>query len=254
MQKNKIIIGALIAVALTTSSFRSVNAADNCDFKNNLKELTDAQTTLQLNDNQENILKELSIRKKIISQAINCSINETLGLQSDIKLAETNSFELSGIKNKIISRLDEIISYYQSQNDAVSNLGIRGSKTFSANLKSWRNSNYIPILELGKNFIIFAKNQNVLQTTQNRLNQISITLKTLGLADNQKISNILNQTEKNIKTANEDNAHAEDIFRRLEWPNNVSDIIVSSLQHLKDAYQNFFDIGTEAQNIISNPK
>ena len=255
MQKNNIFIGALLATALISSSFhRAEAAADSCVFKDNFKELATAQAALQLNDSQENIIKELSIRKRILSQAINCSVNETLSLQSSIKLAETNSPELRDIKSRIISRLDEIIGYYQTQNNAVSDLGIGGSKIFSANLKSWRDSNYIPMSELGKNFIVFVKNQDVLQTTQNRLNQINLTLKTLGVADNQKISDILNQARKNIGMANESNDQAKDIFRRLIWPNNVSDMMISSLQRLKDAYQNFFDIGTEAQSIISSSK
>jgi len=254
MQKNKLIIGALIAVALMSPLFYRAEAADACDFKDNLKELLSAQAALRANDSQENILKELSVRKKIISQAIDCSIRETLGLQSSVKLAEANSPALREIKNRIISRLDEIIGYYQTQNGAVRDLGIGGSKIFSANLKSWRDSNYVPVSELGNNFIVFVKNQDVLQTTQNRLNQMTLTLKTLGLADNQKISGLLNQAEKNIRMANEDNLLAEDIFKRLAWPNNVSDIMVSSLQRLKDSYQNFFDLSKEAQSIISNSK
>ncbi len=263
MQKKNLVIGALIVTALATLSlYRAEAAADgstqltinSCDFKDNFKELATAQVALQLNDSQENIIKELSVRKRILSQAINCSINETLSLQSSIKLIETNSPELREIKNRIISRLDEIIGYYQTQSNAVSDLGIGGSKIFSANLKSWRDSNYVPMSELGKNFLVFVKNQDVLQTAQNRLNQISLTLKTLGLTDNQKISDILNQAGKNIRMANEDNGRAEDIFKRLTWPNNVSDMMISSLQRLKDAYQNFFDIGKEAQNIISNSK
>ncbi|MDO8664059.1 MAG: hypothetical protein Q7K44_00685 [Candidatus Liptonbacteria bacterium] len=255
MQKNNIFIGAMLATVLISSSFhRAEAAADSCDFKDNFKELATTQAALQLNDSQENIIKELSVRKRILSQAINCSINETLSLQSSLKLAETNFTELREIKNRIISRLDEIIGYYQMRNSAVNDLGIGGSKIFSANLKSWRDSNYVPMSELGKNFLVFVKNQDVLQTTQNRLNQISLTLKTLGVADNQKISDILSQAGKNIGMANENNDQAKDIFRRLIWPNNVSDMMISSLQRLKDAYQNFFDIGKEAQNIISSSK
>ncbi|MDP3948809.1 MAG: hypothetical protein Q8Q17_02570 [bacterium] len=254
MQKKNFIVGVLAIMALTTSFFGRAEATDGCDFRDNLKELSSAQAALRSNDSQENILKELSVRKKIISQAIDCSIRETLGLQSSVKLAEANSPALREIKNRIISRLDEIIGYYQTKNGVVGDLGIGGSKIFSANLKSWRDSNYVPVSELGNNFIVFVKNQDVLQTTQNRLNQMTLTLKTLGLADNQKINDGLNKAGKNIRMANEENLLAEDIFKRLIWPNNVSDLMVSSLQHLKDSYQNFFDIGEEAQSIISSSK
>lgn len=252
MKKN--IIGALIAAAVMGLSFNGAEAAGNCSFNDNFKELYSAQAALRLNENQENILKELSIRKKIIGRAISCSIDEALSSQSELRIAETNSQDLSGIKNRIISKFDEIIGYYQTQNGSVGDLGIAGSKIFSANLKSWRDSNFVPMSDIEKNFLVFLKNQDVIQTAQNRFNQISLTLKTLGLSDNQKISGILNEADKNIQLANDGNNQAEDIFKRLAWPSNVSDIMVSSLQHLKDAYQNFFDIGTEAQNIISSSK
>lgn len=236
------------------SSFHGASAANNCDFKNNLKELSDAQAVSQSNDSQENIKKELTVRKKILSQTIACSVNETLSLQSSVKLAEAGSSELREIQNRMISKLDDMIDYYKSQEGAIGDLGIGGSKIFSANLKSWRNSNYVPMADLGKNFLIFTKNQDIIQITRNRLNQINITLKALGLDDNQKISDMLNQARKNIRFADEENGLAKDVFKRLVWPNDVSDIMVSSLQRLKDAYQNFFDIGKEAQGIISNSK
>src|SRR3989344_6377400 len=251
MKKTNILIGAIFILALVTSSFHRADAANNCDFKSNLKELSEAQAGSRFDDSQENIKKELSVRKKILSQTIACSVNETLSLQSGIKLAPVSSAELREIQNRMILKLDEMIDYYKSQENVIGDLGIGGSKIFSANLKAWRNSNYVPMTDLGKNFLIFTKNQDILQTTQNRLNQINLTLKTLGLDDNQKISEMLNQARKNIRSADEENGLVKNVFKRLTWPNDISDVMVSSLQHLKDAYQNFFDIGKEAQSIIS---
>ena len=140
MKKRSIFTGAIFTVALVISYFHGAGAADNCDFKNSLKELSEAQAVSQLNDSQENIKKELSIRKRILNQTIACSVNETLSLQSSIKLAETNSPELRGIQNRMISRLNDMIDYYRAQESIIGDLGIGGSKIFSANLKSWRNS------------------------------------------------------------------------------------------------------------------
>ncbi len=251
MKKTNILIGSLAFVSLVaTFSFNSAKAAGSCDFREGLKELSGIQTLSQPENGPEKIKNELSIRKKLIGQTIDCAINETLSIQSGLKTVETNYPGLNDIKNRLISKLDEIIGYYQTQKNLVNDLGIEGSKIFSANLKSWRSSNFVPMAEFGENFIIFSKNQDILQTAQNRADQITLTFKTLGLTDNKKISSILNDAIKNIRLANDDNSQAQDIFKRMSWPNNASDLIISSLQHLKDAYQNFFDIGKETENTL----
>ncbi len=250
MKKTNVFIGFMAVAVLTALSFNQTKAAVNCDFKEGLKELSAIQALSQANDGPEKIKNELSVRKKLIGQTIDCAVNEALSVQSGLKTVETNYPGLNDIKSRLVSKLDEIVGYYQTQKNLVNDLGIEGSKIFSANLKLWRSSNFVPMAELGENFIIFSKNQDILQTAQNRLNQISITLKTLNLADNQKISSILNDARKNIRLANDDNSQVQDIFKRMSWPNNASDLIISSLRYLKDAYQNFFDIGKETGNIL----
>ncbi|MEK7546620.1 MAG: hypothetical protein AAB536_00320 [Patescibacteria group bacterium] len=253
-----IVFGVFAAAALAATPFYSANskvyAENNCDFRQGLKNLSMAGTDSRENYSQENVRKELDVRKEILNLATDCAIGEALEIQSNVKSAQANYPEIRDDRNRILSRLDEIISYYRIQKDAIKDLGIEGSKIFSANLRIWRDSNYVPMDELGKNFLIFAKNQDILQITQNRFNQISLTLKTLGLADNQKISDILNQARKNLRLAGENNDSVKNIFKRLAWPNDASDLMVSSLRYLKDAYQNFFDISKEAQEIISSAK
>jgi len=254
MRKINIVIGAAIFTALIIPPSYKASAAANCDFTNGLKELSKAQAVSMSDDSSESIKNELTARKNLINQAIDCSTSETLSLQSDIKLVDTGYPGLEDIQNSIISKLDDALNYYQAQKNSVNDLGIEGSKTFSINLKSWRDSNYVPVAELGRNFIIFAKNQYILQTTQNRFNQISITLKTLQLADNQKINDYLNQADKNLGMANDENEQIKDAFKTMAWPNDISGLIDSSLGHMKDTYQSFFDISKEAQDIISSSK
>lgn len=243
-------MGFLIVATFVALSFNQAEAAGSCDFKEGIKELSVIQALPQTNDGLEKIKNELSIRKKLIGQTIDCAINETLSVQSGLKTVNTNYPELDDIKSRFVSKLNEIIGYYQMQKNTVNDLGIEGSKIFSANLKSWRASNFIPMAELGENFIIFSKNQDILQTTQNRADQINLTLKTLDLADNQKISGVLNDARKNIRLANDDNNQTRDILKRMSWPNNASDLTISSLKYLKNAYQNFFDIWKETEGIL----
>ena len=250
MKKTNFPMGFLIVATFVALSFNQAEAAGSCDFKEGIKELSVIQALPQTNDGLEKIKNELSIRKKLIGQTIDCAINETLSVQSGLKTVNTNYPELDDIKSRFVSKLNEIIGYYQMQKNTVNDLGIEGSKIFSANLKSWRASNFIPMAELGENFIIFSKNQDILQTTQNRADQINLTLKTLDLADNQKISGVLNDARKNIRLANDDNNQTRDILKRMSWPNNASDLTISSLKYLKNAYQNFFDIWKETEGIL----
>ncbi|HUX36114.1 MAG TPA: hypothetical protein VMV71_03730 [Candidatus Paceibacterota bacterium] len=251
-RKTSIILGAALFTALVVSAPAKAANAANCDFSEGLKALSAAQSASALSDNKETIMNELAIRKNLINQAIDCSVSETLDLQSRVKAADASYAGLNDIQNRIISKLNDVLNYYQAQKDMVGNLGIEGSKTFSAGLESWRESNYVPLAELGSNFIIFSKNQYILQTAANRLNQITVTIKTLQLDDDQKISNDLDQAAKSISLANDDNNQIMNAFRTMAWPNNISALTDSSLSHMKDAYQNFFDISTEAQSIISS--
>jgi hypothetical protein len=129
----------------------------------------------------------------------------------------------------------------------VGDLGIEGSKKFSAGLKEWRNSNYGPMFELGTNFIIFSKNQELMRIAGSRFDQIKRTLKVLDLTDNETIRALLQNAEDNFGKANNDNGRAKEVFRSLSWPNDSLNLITSSLGYLKETYQNFSDIRTEAQ-------
>ncbi len=251
MKIKNILVGALAVAAFLISPLQRAEAAANCDFKNSLKGLAGAQAAV--NDGGS-IKTELDARKSLINQAIDCSITETLAAQSDVKIADTGYSGLEEIQNRIASKFDDILSYYKAQKNSVNDLGIEGSKTFSANLKSWRSSNYVPLAEISRNFIIFAKNQYILQTAQNRFNQVSITLKTLQLADNSKISDGLNRASRNLAAANDENEQIKNAFRTMAWPNNIAALMDSSLGHMRDAYQNFFDVSKEAQEIISNSR
>lgn len=251
MRKINIILGATIFAAFAISPLAKAAAAANCDFGEGLKALSVAQSASALSDSKETTLNELAARKNLINQAIDCSASETLSLQSDIKSVDSSYAGLQDIQTRIISKLNDALNYYQAQKNLVGDLGIEGSKSFSADLKSWRESNYVPIAELGDNFVVFAKNQYILQTATNRLNQITITVKTLQLDGDQKISDDLNQAAKSISMATGDNNQILNAFRTMAWPNSIPDLIDSSLAHMKDAYQNFFDISKEAQSIIS---
>ncbi|MBI4085383.1 MAG: hypothetical protein HY432_02690 [Candidatus Liptonbacteria bacterium] len=254
MRKGTILTGAFLVSALTVTIFNQARAQTNCDFKNNLEKLSVAEEASKIDDGAENIKNELSIRKELLNQALDCSISDALSLQSEVKSTQVGYSDLKNYQARLVSKIDEIIGYYHNQKEVVKDLGIEGSKIFSANLRTWRDSNYAPIEELGKNFPIFARNQDFLQTAQNRLYQISLTLRALELDGDQEIGNLVNQARRQIYSANEDNGYAADIYKRLSWPNNVSGLVLSTLQHLKDAYQSFFEIGSEAQKIISESK
>ncbi len=251
MKIKNILACAMVIAALAISPLHRTEAATNCDFENNLKNLAEAKNAA---NESGDIKAELEARKNLINQAIDCSSSEALGLQSDVKLVDTSYSGLGEIQNRIISKFDDILSYYQAQKNSVNDLGLEGSKNFSANLKSWRDSNYVPLAEISRNFIIFAKNQYILQTAQNRFNQVSITLKTLQLTNDQKISDGLNHAYKNLAAANDENEQVKNALRTMAWPNNIAELMDSSLGHMKDAYQDFFDVSKEAQRIISSSR
>lgn len=253
MRKIKLAIGAIVFSALLAQPHYKASAA-NCDFSGSLNDLSKAQAASALNDSKDNIMAELEIRKGILKQTLDCSADEASNLESEIKSVDTGYPTLPDIQTNLVSKLNDVLNYYQAQKNSVGDLGVEGSKIFSSNLKIWRASNYAPLADLGKNFVIFAQNQYILQTAQNRLSQINIALKTLNLSDNQAIGGDMDQAKKNLSMANSDNDEMKNEFRAMAWPNNIGDLLDSSLNHMKDAYQNFFDVSTEVQKLISASK
>ncbi len=228
-------------------------ATDVCDFKDDLKKFSEV-SGISESGRAEDIKNELDFRKSYLYKVMDCASNEASKFQSKVKSIKTDDGEIKTTRDRIASRFGEIIAYYQIQKNLIGDLGIGGSKIFSANLKSWRNSNYDPIVDLSNNFAIFVKNQDIIQTTENRFNQINLSLKVLELSENQRVRELLQEADKNLKLAKEKNNQAGEIFKNLIWPNNAYDLMISSLEYLKNAYGNFFSIGEETGKIMSASK
>ena len=245
--KTALFVVLCTAIAVSIYSAPRIRAASVCDFEHGFQELSQAKDNTLANDSPENIKIELTLRKIILNQILDCAIHDAMSMQSNIKSLLINDPEIQEIQNRFLSKFDDTINYYRFQKTLVGDLGITGSKKFSINLKELRNSNYEPLVELGTNFIIFSKNQELLRIAGNRFDQIKRTLQALTLTDNETIRALLQNAEDNFRKANNDNSRAKEIFRSLSWPNDSLSIITSSLGHLKETYQNFFDIRNEAQ-------
>ena len=241
----------LTAIAVSMYPAPITLAADACDFQNGFQDLAQKKDDY-LNDNSpDNLRAELDVRKIILNQILDCAIKDALTAQSNVKSLSINDPDIQAIQNRFLSKFDDVVNYYRFQKTLVGDLGIEGSKKFSAGLKEWRNSNHEPLFELGTNFIIFSKNQELMRIAGNRLDQIKRTLQVLALIDYETIRTLLKNAESNFGKANNDNNRAREVFRSLVWPNNSLSIITSSLGYLKETYLNFSDIRTEAQKIIS---
>lgn len=249
--KIALFIVLLTAIAASIYPATTTRAANTCDFQNGLRDLSQKKDSY-INDNSlDNLLSELDTRKAILNQILDCAVGDAANLQSSVKSLSINDPDIQNIQNRLVSKFDDAINYYRFQKILVGDLGIEGSKKFSIDLKEWRNSNYEALFELGTNFIIFSKNQELMRIAGDRFNQIKRTLQALGLTDNETIRTLLQNAEDNFGKANDNNNRAREIFRLLSWPNDSLDRITSSLEYLKETYQNFFDIRTEAQKIIS---
>ncbi len=240
------LFAVLAALVLFFHSPVKTVAANVCEFQSDLKQLSSAET-----NSSSDIQTELAIRRNLLNQIIDCAINDAAKLQSNIKSLSINIPEIKDIQNRLVSKFDEIINYYSYQKTLVNNLGVEGSKRFAINLKDWRASNYTPLAGLGANFEIFSKNQELVQTTENRLNQMEITVRALKLTDYETIRTSLKDAENNFRQAKEYNNQAENVFKRLGQPDYLPILMKSSLEYLKNVYQNFFDIQDETQKIIS---
>ncbi len=247
MRKITLSIVILASIAVSLYSAPRIRAAGACDFAQGFQGLSRAKDNTLANDSSDNLKTELAFRKIILNKILDCAIQDAIGLQLNIKSLQVNDSDIQTIQNRLVSKFNDAIDYYRFQKTLVGDLGVEGSKKFSTGLKEWRSSNYEPLFELGTNFIIFSKNQELMRIAGNRFDQVKRTLQTLQLTDNETIRTLLQNAENNFRKADEGNNRAQEIFRLLSWPNDSSNLITSSLEYLKETYQNFFDIRNEVR-------
>lgn len=225
-------------------------AADNqCQFESDVQGLVEVQNNPNLSYPQ-NVQEELRLRKDILRKIVDCSVTEVQKLEDTTRnLPEPNN-NVAFLKSKFLDRLGEAVDYYNLQKSKVDDVGLQGSKDLAKNLRTWRANTYAPLAADAGNLIVWVKNQDLFATADWRFRQITQTVNSLNLLDQEDIRTYYNEAQQRLNQAKALNDDAGLSLGRTSSPDDTANKIKASLSALSDTYQTFFDLSTAVKKLL----
>jgi hypothetical protein len=237
-----VLAGAGTALAASNPPACSLNKAD-------IKKLDAIQGATAI-DYTGRIRAELAIRKGLLSTTLDCTIKEAKILESNINGISINDPDVQRLQQRVITQAANAVSYYESQKPGVNDLGLQGSRDFAANLKSWREGNYQPLVKQGQNLVVWSHDQTLMQTAQNRMNQVNHAMGLLSIIDNEDMQTPWKDAQGNFKNALDLNQRATMSLKLIDDPDISLNLMKSSLEALSKTYQNFFDLSEALKKVV----
>jgi hypothetical protein len=251
MKKNLFVILSLILFLNFYFIKSPVSYAQNdnqCVFDAKFKELENILKNPDP-DSLKQYNQELSLRKELLSDVLNCLIVNNSNLKDNLnQLNITNSFTRD-IKNKIIKKLDEAQEYYEFRKNRVNGLSIEGLKYTSYSLKTDRESRFIPIENIAEDFILWNKNNELFSFAQKRYDEMNKSIQIFKPEENESIKSALDDAQKKLNDALEKHNLALNAISDFNH-NEAKDFINQSLEGLLGVYKIFYDLSQKAMSLM----
>ncbi len=242
-------IGLFTVLSLIAGVFSPIagaetsNAGSSCTI---LPADIDAVTAAQ----SEGITAELAARKALLTKTIRCAEADAQSLADQINAlpAVPNA---DAIKNQLLGKLNDAENFYEIELGKVADAGISGTQAIARELLAWRASNYAPLVAQIANFTLWASNQALLKTANDRLSQMRNIVAFLEEAGTQAdLENLLGSASGLVQSADEKNDAARIALVQLLPPDQSLDLIKQSLSSLADAYAKFSDMSAIIQKLL----
>lgn len=247
------IFGLVFFLFMGVGALKTNAATDkNCNLKGQLDELTSIKN--QDADYFTALKAELKVRKNILKTTVRCGIEEVDAPKAKVQDLNLSDNDIKNLQIQFIAQLEDAVSYYRNQEGKIDTLGLKGTQDFAANLRSWRLHNERPLFDRIANFLMWVKNQDLMQATERRIASIQKTVEALKLVDNSDIQKSFNDAKSNFQKAQEDNARAKESIQAFADPDESLKYIKGSLDDLSAVYQNFFDLSDEVNKILPHSK
>lgn len=209
-----------IAVFLTTSFFgRPVFAESGTSTVqkalNNTKQFLDDLVTAK----DEGAGNDIDLRVQTFRQVLDLSQTEAKDFEFKL-LAVDKDPKFEAWKKSVMSGFDQAIAFFGSQKDTVSStdsLDLGKIKQIAQDFKSWRDSNYLPLVGQVQDFLLIKQEAKGIQTAQARLQKITSDLKGLkqsAVTNSNDIKKSLDGSKKSIEQALDLNNQAVNLFMK----------------------------------------
>lgn len=182
--------------------------------ENSLKKVAEDLKIIPIEDN---LLEKIDAYKKVIDLAL----EEVKDLKVKLLNLDKLSIKDLELQTEYLKELNEVINYYEKEKESFlkkEDVDLIFLKKAAENFKKWREDNYLPINNKIIDFILIKQQLKALDVTKNRYQKIDNDFKKIsGKVKNQKIfvqiSNLLNNADIKIKTAENYFQLADDLFK-----------------------------------------
>ena len=244
-------MGLVAAAFFVIGTPHTQAATASCKFSQNLELLKSLQQKPQ-GDYAESIRAELSVRKNILKNILDCSTKEAQDLQANVQAVRLDDKDAQALQDKLLASLAEALKYYKTEGAAIDDAGVRATQNIARDVAEWRTSHYGPLARTCLNFILWGRNQHLITTAHNRLDQIAATIKTLSIVQNDDLQSQLTIAQNNFKDTVDANAAARAMLLKdpASSPDDTLDSIKSSLDKLSLTYKAFFDLSALVSKVL----
>lgn len=182
--------------------------------ENSLKKVAEDLKIIPIEDN---LLEKIDAYKKVIDLAL----EEVKDLKVKLLNLDKLSIKDLELQTEYLKELNEVINYYEKEKEDFlkkEDVDLIFLKKAAENFKKWREDNYLPINNKIIDFILIKQQLKALEVTKNRYQKIDNDFKKISSkVKNQKIfvqiSNLLNNADIKIKTAENYFQLADDLFK-----------------------------------------
>lgn len=248
MRIKSIIFIGLLATFLASGLPTAKAASADCELRERVGVLS--ETKKKADGSAIGVKTEVQIRRELLKKVIECAIADSKTLQATVRDLDSKDADIVKIKERFVATLDRLLEYYADQDNRAKDVGLQGSKIMAKNLKDWRENTYAPMAEETAALVLWVKNQSLFSTAENRLAQITQTIKALKLMDEEDIKKLLEEAAANYHEAEGLNANAKQGLLESIPSSESIGRIKGSLESLSATYKSFFDLSEAVKKLL----
>ncbi len=267
--KISIIIFATLIVIQPALAADAVKTTETKPVEDSVNELLTVRDDTSLSD-AEKLVKELELRKKILSEVLSLSLDEVSKLTAKInslpEFAEDSRER--ALQDEYKAALESYAAYYTEQSKKLGELTtIDEVKSLAQEIKDYRDNTYNPQVQQIVNFVLIFYNENVLKLATTRLDKITADIEKLEKLGYIKPDTFVNELKQAAEILNSARALLEEaksaVLAPPEEPTleagatedtpppvEPNKLIESSLNKIKDTYDIFLQVSKSLREIL----
>lgn len=198
----------------------------------------------------DEINQELALRKQLVGKTIVCAQQEAQTFQATLASTTVGS-SAEPLQGQLLSDLNGATNFYALELTKLNDVGISGSEAIAQEVLAWRAGTFLPLSENVNNFILWAQNQNLFDTAQERMTQTARAVSFLESASpNASLQTAFDGVQSSFNDAESMNAAAKTALAQGISPNQSLSLIKQSLDSLSTTYQGFFNVSKIISSIL----